>query len=75
MVEAVAEEVALASDEDVLDPLPDSWGVQAAKKVRTVTRRRRERKVAVRTCPCRVVRSFVSVRVVLPLADLLLDES
>lgn len=61
-VETVAEEVVTASDEDVLDPPPGSWGVQAAKKVRTDMSKKRERKVAVRPCPCRVVESFVSVR-------------
>lgn len=74
-VDAVVEEVAVASDEDVLDPAPVSWGVQAGKKVRTVTRKNSERKAAVRPCPCRVVESFVSVRAALPLADLQLDES
>lgn len=74
-VEAVAEEVVVASDEDVLDPPPDSWGVQAGKKVRTVMRKKRESKAAVRPCPCRVVESFVSVRAALPLADIQLDKS
>lgn len=69
-VEAVIEEGVTAWDEDVLDPSPDSWGVQAAKKVRTVMRKTRERNVAVRPRPCRVVESFVSVRAALPLAEL-----